>query len=343
VFTVAAMGAIAGNVFSVLADFRSRRVIASGGAFGFAAALTFFGLAQSFALLLLAAFVYGCASTAMCDATEVALVDIAGEERAAQISRTFLLGAAGDLLGPLLLIGVAAAGLSWRVAFGLGAAVVAAYAIWLVSCRFPPPPARRADDSVRAGLGPIVRNPEVWYFGILAMFLGPMDEDALAFLISYLERDHGLTAAAATGIALVSVAGSVVGFLSTSRAGYRPAPQAMRNQALVLAMATLAAVAVRSIAVIVVAEFVFGVAIARYFIALKTRIVALYPDRVGAVNAVVSTIEFSGFVLPLCAGRIADAYGVRAGFGFSALVACASLALILARGRARQARSERAI
>ncbi len=39
VLVAAAPGAIAGNVFSVLADYRSRRVIASGGAFGFAVAL----------------------------------------------------------------------------------------------------------------------------------------------------------------------------------------------------------------------------------------------------------------------------------------------------------------
>ena len=40
----AAPGAIAGTVFSVLADYRSRRVIAAGGAFGFAAALAVYGL-----------------------------------------------------------------------------------------------------------------------------------------------------------------------------------------------------------------------------------------------------------------------------------------------------------
>lgn len=348
VLTIAAPGAIAGNVFAVLADYRSRRVIATCGAVGFAFALAGFGLAHSFVLLLAASFAYGVASTAMVDATEVALVEIAGDETSAQISRAHLFGAAGDLLGPLLLIGVAAAGLSWRVALGVGAGVAALYAVWLACCPLPAPRPRATGETAREGLRPIIRNPQVWYLGVLALMLGPMDEHALAFLIAYLEHDFGASTAAATSVALASVAGSVVGFLSTSRRGYRPAERTMRNQAALLAITTIASIAVHSIVVIVVAEFVFGIAIARYFIALKTRIVGLYPDRVGSMNAVISTIEFSGFVLPLVAGRIADAFGVRAGFGFSALIAAATLALVLAGERRRSparahASSERAI
>jgi predicted MFS family arabinose efflux permease len=348
VLTIAAPGAIVGNVFAVLADYRSRRVIASCGAVGFAAALAGFGFAHSFLALLTASFAYGMASTAMVDATEVALVDVAGDETSAQISRAHLFGAAGDLLGPVLLIGTAATGLSWRVALGIGAGVAAVYAMWLACCPLPPPARRHAGHRARDGLRPIVRNPEVWYLGVLALMLGPMDEHALAFLIAYLEHDFGLSTAAATSVALASVAGSVVGFLTTSRRGYRPAEHALRNHAGLLALTTFASVAAHSLVVVVVAEFVFGIAIARYFIALKTRIVALYPDRVGSMNAVISTIEFSGFVLPLVAGRIADTFGVRAGFGFSALIACATLVLVVfgdrrARAAGAQASRERAI
>jgi predicted MFS family arabinose efflux permease len=344
VLTAAAPGAIAGNVFSVLADYRSRRVIASLGAAGFAVALATFGFAHSFTLLLVASFAYGCAATAMVDATEVALIDLAGDAPASQISRAHLFGAAGDLVGPLLLIGVAAAGVSWRLALVLGAAVTGVYAVWL-ACSPLPPPRRAAEQLTRTGPGPasIIRDRELWFLGVLALMLGPMDEHALAFLIAYLGQDFGLSTAAATSVALVSVAGSVVGFLTTSRNGYRPAARTMRNQAALLALATIAAVGVHNIAVIVVAEFLFGIAIARYYVALQTRIVRLYPDRVGTVNAVVSTIEFSGFVLPLVAGRIADTFGVRAGFGTSAAIACATLALVVIGDRRRQARSERAI
>ncbi len=68
----------------------------------------------------------------------------------------------------------------------------------------------------------------------------------------------------------------------------------------------------------------------------------LYPDRVGSVQAVVSTIEYSAFLLPVLAGRLSDSVGVRAGFGLSAVVAGCALGLIVVVER-RQANSERAI
>jgi MFS family permease len=348
VLVAAAPGAIVGNVFAVLADFRSRRVIAAGGALCFAASLAVFGIAHSFVGLLLASFVLGCASSAMCDATEVALVDLAGDAPASQLSRSSLFGAAGDLLGPALLIGIAAAGLSWRLAFTIGAATVALYGVWLASCRFPPPPPRTENDSVRAAMAPILRDRRVWYFGILAMLLGPLDEDALAFMISYLENDVHVSTAIATSIASASIVGALFGFLTTSRPGYRPPDRTMLNESIVIAISLVAAVAFRAVVIIVVAEFVFGYAVARYWIALKTRIVGLYPQRVGSVNAVVSTIEYSGFLLPILAGRLADEFGIRAGFGFSALVGVLTVVLIATCDRRvqaerAQAKSARAI
>ncbi len=342
VLVAAAPGAIAGNVFSVLADYRSRRVIATGGALGFAVALAGYAVAPSWAVMVVASFVLGCASSAMCDATDVALVDLAGEEIPALVSRQFIFGAIGDLCGPLLLIVVSLTGLSWRVAFAVGAATVLLYGAWLATFSFPPPPGREAEHSPREGLRPILRDPRVWYFGVLAMLLSALDEDAFAFLISYLERDHGLTPAAAIAVGAASIVGALAGFITTSRAGYRPPRRAMRNQMAVITASLVVAVFVANVWLIVAAELVFGFAVARYFIALKTRIVRLYPDRVGSVQAVVSTIEYSAFLLPVLAGRLADTVGVRAGFGSSAVVAALAFLLIVVVER-RQASSDRAI
>jgi predicted MFS family arabinose efflux permease len=343
VLVAAAPGAILGNGFAVLADFRSRRVIAAGGAFGFAAALATFGLSHSFLVIVVASVVLGCASSAMCDATEVALVDLAGAEPASQISRSFLFGAVGDLLAPALLIAAAAAGVSWRITFAVGAATCAIYGVWLASCRFPPPPPRVHGESVRNALGPIIRDRRVWYFGALALLLGPLDEDTFAFLLAYLQRDVGVSSAVATAIASASIVGALVGFVTTSRRGYRPPARALRSEAIVIAVSLIAAVVVGNLAVLAMAELVFGFAVARYWIALKTQIVQLNPQRVGSVNAVVSTIEFSGFLLPVLAGRLADTFGVRAGFGFSAVIAVVTVGLIVAFDDRVQARSARAI
>jgi MFS family permease len=342
VLVAAAPGAIVGNVFAVLADYRSRRVIATSGAFGFAASLAAYALAPGWGVMVVASFALGCASSAMCDATDVALVDVAGEETAAQFSRAFIFGGVGDLLGPLLLIAISLTGLGWRVAFGVAAVTVAVYASWLATFEFPPPPGRHAEHTARAGLRPIVRDRRVWYFGVLAMLLGALDEDALAFLIAYLERDHGLSTAGAVSVAAASVVGALAGFISTARKGYRPPARAMRHEMTVITVSLLVAVVVANVWVIVVAELVFGFVVARYWIALKTRVVGLYPDRVGSVQAVVSTIEYSAFLLPVFAGRLADTIGVRAGFALSAVVAVVTLGLIVVVERA-QASKARAI
>src|SRR4051812_28714705 len=110
VLVAPALGAIAGSFFSALADYRSRRVIASGGGFGFSASLLAFALGHSFAALAAASFVLGVAATAMVHACEVALVDLAGEQLESAIGSASLFGAAGDLLGPLALIVTAALG-----------------------------------------------------------------------------------------------------------------------------------------------------------------------------------------------------------------------------------------
>ena len=55
-----------------------------------------------------------------------------------------------------------------------------------------------------------------------------------------------------------------------------------------------------------------------------------------------STIEYSAFLLPVFAGRLADTIGVRAGFALSAVVAVVTLGLIVVVERA-QASKARAI
>ncbi|MGH9249171.1 MAG: MFS transporter, partial [Acidimicrobiales bacterium] len=109
---------VAGGVFGVLADRQSRRLIAAGGALGYAAGTSFPMLAAAIALM-------GFAGDAMVRATDVALVDVAGDRIELAVARGTLLGTVGDLAGPALLAACLATGLGWRAAFmaaGLGMA-----------------------------------------------------------------------------------------------------------------------------------------------------------------------------------------------------------------------------
>ena len=76
-----------------------------------------------------------------------------------------------------------------------------------------------------------------------------------------------------------------------------------------------------------------GFASTRLVLAVKSRLIARHPGRVGGAFAVVSTIEFAGFGLPLLAGRVADAYGVRAGLACFVAIA---VVLVLVTGAGDQ-------
>lgn len=332
VLVLAAPGAILGNVFTMLGDHRSRRAIGAGGAFGYAAALLAFGTGQSMAVLAIASFALGMSATALVHGTELALVDLAGDDVTAYFARGMVFGAAGGVLGPAVLVLATATRFGWRGAFLACALPMAAYGAWLARLPLPPPCHPEPRRPFRA-LRPVLRDVRVWYCGLLALVLAPLQHPFTAFLIAYLERVRGVSTQLATAVPMTWVAGSVIAAAAASRPGTRPGGRAMRVNALLLLAATLGATTLPSIPVIVVSVFLNGFALTRFMLALKTLLVTLHPQRVGSVSAVVTTIEFAGFTLPILAGALADAYGLAAGFGFYAAVAAVLLLAVVAGDR----------
>ena len=73
----------------------------------------------------------------MISGTELALVDVAGTAVTAYLARAVLFGAAGGLLGPVVLIGTTAIGFGWRGAFLVCSFVMVVYGVWLACSRSP--------------------------------------------------------------------------------------------------------------------------------------------------------------------------------------------------------------
>ena len=328
VLVAPAPGALLGNLLAISVDHRSRRVITAVGAFGFAGALCWFAVAPAFAACVTAAFVLGAGATLMIRGSDVSLVDTARDTPTTAIARSHVFGAVGDLFGPALLVLVAATGLGWRPAFAVFGALSFLYAGWLATLRFPPPPAPLDGHRVRDSVKAVTRDRRVWWCASVALLLGPLDEPFLAFLIAHLERNQGLDAWLATAIVVASVAGNLLGFVQTGRAGHVPGPNALRRNAAVLALTTVIAVTAPW-PFVVVAIFVSGWATAHFFIALMDRIVTLHPGRLGTVQAAVTTVEFSGFALIIAFGAAADAFGVAA--GLACYAACAVALWVVAR------------
>jgi FSR family fosmidomycin resistance protein-like MFS transporter len=336
VLAAAAPGAIAGNGFAIASDYLSRRVIAAGGAFGFAGALALFALGDSFATLAFASFLYGMAATAMIDASEVALVDVAGDDLAPTLARTNLLGALGDVVGPLLVLGAIAFGFGWRAPFVIAVVALVVYGVCLARAPLPTPtPVHDRDHPARALLN-VVRDGRVLFFAVVALLLGPLDESFLAFLIAFAQEERSLSPSGAICLALCCVSGSVVGFARCSVRHTGPVATLTRPAAV---MAVSAAVmAVVPIAVLIApAAFGFGYGLAAFWNTAQARMLQLRPGQTGTVKAVVTTIEFAGFGLPIAYGAVADRFGVAAGFGCYVATAVALLVLVSRAPRATTA------
>jgi predicted MFS family arabinose efflux permease len=317
-FVAIAAGAVAGTPITVAADYRSRRAICAGGAVGYGLSLALIGSAWSFGALLAGAFLVGVASTAMVDASEVALVDIAGDDLERHLTTQNLLGSVGDLLGPALVLGTIGLGVSWRACFFAAAALVAVYGVWLATLPFPPPRTNGEDGSARDGLRAAVRDPLVWLAGAVTLLLGPLDEPLLAFLIPHLEQARGVSAAGATSIATLSVVGAFAGYASLRRR-----PGVLPLDATLLAAATTAVLLAPGALTASAASLLIGVFLVRVWIDVQARTLTIRPGQAGTVKAVVTVVETVGWLLPLLAGWVADRLDVTAGLATYAAIAWA--------------------
>ena len=150
-----------GTGLGVLADRRSRRVMASAGALGYGAGLLLFAAAGGYAALVVAIVVMGLAGDALARATEVALVDVAGDDIEAAVARVTFLGTLGDLTGPALLAACLATALGWRGAFALAGLGVIAYGVVLATQPLPPPVRRAATRRRPHPEAPVELEPQV--------------------------------------------------------------------------------------------------------------------------------------------------------------------------------------
>jgi FSR family fosmidomycin resistance protein-like MFS transporter len=324
VLAAIAPGALVGGVFAAAADRYSRRVIATGGAFGFALSLAIFAVGHSFVALLLGGLTMGMASTAMVDAVDVALVDIAGDDLRRVLARTNLAATVGDLLGPGLVAGAAVVGLSWRVAFGAGAALMTLYGFGLAATPLPPPargpdPAGDGDDDDGPRwprLGAVLRDPAVWALGLIGLLMLPFDEPLVGFTIALLEQDRGASAAAATVVAFVGIAGGVLAFTVLARR-LEEVDDGRLLVGAVLAMAggatTIAVVPV--LPVVAVAALLASVGLILAWLATQHRSLTLRPGQVGTTTAVLGMIESTGMWIPLAIGAVADHAGLTSAVG----------------------------
>jgi predicted MFS family arabinose efflux permease len=319
---------LVGGVFGVLADRYSRRLIAAGGAIGYAAGLLLFAAATNVPMLVIAVTVMGFAGDAMVRATDVALVDVAGDRLELAVARATLLGTIGDLAGPALLAVCLTAGLGWRAAFVVAGLGMAGYALLLASQPLPAPTRRAdatpdADPRPRQEVAAVLRDRRVFRLGLLAALVDVFDEPFLAFAIAYLVTTRGQPAGVAALTAGVGLAGGVVAAAWASRAERAEiTPSAV---AVLLVGGVGAIVAAPHPVVAALGAAGVGAAVNLAWISLEPRVLTLRPGQAGTTSAMVSAVAQLAVLVPLVAGVLADAAGVS-----TALLLYLALALVFA-------------
>jgi len=304
---------LVGGVFGVLADRHSRRLIAAGGALGYAAGLLLFAAGTNFPTLVVAISLMGLAGDAMVRATDVALVDVVGDKLELAVARATLLGTVGDLAGPALLAVCLTTGLGWRPAFVAAGLGMAGYGLLLASQPLPdpgPPSPAVPEDGLRprGGVVAVLRDRRVFRLGLLSALVDVFDEPFLAFAIAYLVATRGQPAGVAILTAGVGLAGGVAAAAWASRAERSEiTPSAIAvlligGVAAILLAAHLVMAALGAAAV--------GAAVNLAWISLEARVLTLRPGQAGTTSAVVSGVGQVAVLVPLAAGVLADAAGV---------------------------------
>ena len=160
----------------------------------------------------------------------------------------------------------------------------------------------------------------MWVYGAMAALLSPLDEPFLAFLIARLQRTDGLSAAGATAIAMLDDRRRAdrLGAAGSTRAAGAAAASVRRSPS---PRRSVSSRSRPSPLFVVPGALVFGFGIIGFWTALQARVLKLRPGQAGTVSAVVTTIEFSGFLIPIGIGVVVDAHGLRAGLGCYAVLA----------------------
>lgn len=333
VLTSLMAGGLLGHGLWVAADFISRRLLATGGALVYGLCMIAFAISDQFAVLVMAGLLWGAASDAFIGGCEVALVEFAGDDLTAALARVNTYGAVGDLLGPLTLAGAALVGLSWRVPFAVGGALMLAYGGWLATQPLPRPRHSGDAHTPLASVWSVLKDRRVLALAAVAALFSVLDEPFWGFTLAYLEQTRRFTNGEPQLVVAAGVSGGIVGYLLVplvvARWGIGPV---LVGATVLVGVGIVGLLVSGPLPLIILAGALFGIAGAVFWSLLEARYLSLRPGQAGATAAVVSSIGLIGIGIgmPPLVGFVSDLLGLSAGLWVYAGVPAAMLLILLA-------------
>jgi predicted MFS family arabinose efflux permease len=248
---------------------------------------------------------------------QATLVDLHPEARERVMTRWALMGLAGDLIGPVLLAVLAAAGLGWRAGFGVVGVLLALWS--LATFRpFPDPPRNAAGEAEEevplfGALKLALRDCRLMLWLGATAFCDLLDELLVVFASLHLRDDLGAGPTERAVVLSAFIVGGAGGVVWAERLLAKHAPlrvlagfaaACVASYLVWLAMPTWWLSAIAMLAVGATASPLYPITQAQAYAAL--------PGRSGAVNAASHLFTPVAMALPWLLGLLADHAGTTA-------------------------------
>ena len=222
------------------------------------------------------------------------------------------------------------------------AALLAAYGVILACLPLPAPARAEAGPRVGPGLRTIARDGRVWYFGVIALLMGMLQQPFVAFVVAYAHQTLGTSPTVTTVLAATWIVGVVAATTRASRSRNDARTFRLRTSAAIVGAGVLAATVVPSAAAIAVAIVACAFGISTLTLTVKAASWSCIPAWWEAPSRSCRPSSSRASSSPIGFGRVADPYGVHAGlacFGavaFVLLLAAAAGDWAIARGEPRR-------
>ena len=311
-----AIGSIAEILLGIIADVRGRRVMILGGGVAFVSAMALTAASNSFLVLLAAFILMNPASGAFVGLAQASLMDADPARHEHNMARWAFAGSLGMVAGPIVLSGAVALGASWRSVFFaltfLGLLLLRL--AWRFSFQAGPCEDGQLSfaESARNALTAF-RRRDVLRWLLLLQFSDLMLDMLNGFLALYFvdvvgvsESKAALVVAVWTGVGLSS------DFLLIPLLERVRGLSYLRLSAFAVALLFPAFLLAPGFAAKLVIVGLLGLMNAGWYSILKAQLYSAMPGRSGAVMSIGSIFEFTGGLVPLALGMLAERYGLGA-------------------------------
>ena len=303
----------------ILGDVWKRRLLILGGGICFVLALLLTSMSVSFILLLISFTLFYPASGAFVSLSQATLMDSDPARHDHNMARWTFAGSLGVVLGPPLLVGMAAIGFGWRGVF-LALAFLAGIVLILAWRMIPRDPAHLPKVPSFSGLTGGFRSaftalgqPNVLRWLVLLEFSDLMLDVLLGFLALYFHDVAGLTGTQAAGAVFIWLAVGMMGdFLLIPLLEKVGGLTYLRWSVVFELLLFPAFLLVHWPWLKLVLVGLLGFFNSGWYAILQGRLYSSMPGKSGSVMALGNIAGLVGSLLPFGIGLAADAFGLHA-------------------------------